>query len=380
MAKNISEFKKCANCGACYNACPTGAITVSGSGYYYLPQVDSARCTGCGRCVSVCPVNSPQRVQALQAGYAGYVPNNAVLLQSSSGGAFYALAQNVLKNGGVVFGAAFAQNQESVAFCSTNEQPLQKILKSKYVESSVNFSFQQIKQQLTAGRQVLFCGTPCQAAGLKRYLNRNYENLLVCDFSCGGLVSHKIFKDYLQWLEEKYGAKAATVDFRPKSFGWNAHALKVNFTNGRQYLQLATLDPYYRGFLKSLTKRDYCYECDFADNHYADIILADFWLHKKLSSLENGNKGLSLILTNSKKGQQAVQQLAGCMQLTPLPLEKAAYNIKSGHQSQQAIVRHQSFMAALEKTNYNAAVNQFDPLPLHYKIKQQVRKWVKKVK
>lgn len=377
---NISQFQKCANCGACVNICPVNAIHVERENLYYSLYIDESRCITCGKCTNVCPVNTPLKTQKLIAGYIGYVEDNAVLFSSSSGGLFYAIAQLILDSGGIVFGAAFAEDQHSVVFRSTDDTPLCALQKSKYVESDIGDSFRRIKMELINGRNVLFCGTPCQAAGLKRFLGIEYDNLIVCDFSCGGLPSHQMYDQYLQHLEEYISSKVKYVDFRPKNYGWNTHSIYIKFKNGRTYTRLATLDPYYKGFLNSLTKRDYCYECDFSDNHASDIILADFWLHKCLSDMDNHNRGLSLVLTNSEKGERIMQKLMSKLVLQTISLEEGAYNIKNGHYSQKAIDRHMHFVELVKKKGFFSAINIEVPPSFRKDWKQWVKQLIKRGK
>lgn len=261
MTRNsISKFSKCANCGACLNVCATNAIWVDREGMYYTPRVDETKCVQCGKCTSVCPVNAPEKTQKLIGSYYGYADDNAILLGSSSGGIFHVLAQKVIDVGGVVFGAVYSEDRHRIVFSCSDEVSLWDIQKSKYVESDVGNSFRRVKTELEKERSVLFCGTPCQSAGLKRYLGKQYDNLLVCDFSCGGLPSHQMYHQYLCNLEKKYSSKVVLVDFRPKNFGWASHSIFIRFENGREYSRLAALDPYYKAFLNSLSKRDYCYE------------------------------------------------------------------------------------------------------------------------
>ena len=380
VKSNIAQFSKCANCGACVNICPVKAIWVDQEELYYTLRVDDTKCIQCAKCVSVCPVNMPAKTQNLIGAYYGYADDRAILYGSSSGGMFHMLAQKVLDEGGIVFGAAFSDDHHSVVFRNTDDIPLNELQKSKYVESNVGTSFQRVKEELNKGRSVLFCGTPCQSAGLMRYLGKEYEKLLVCDFSCGGLPSHQMFHQYLSDLEKRYSSKVALVDFRPKNYGWASHAIYICFENGKEYTRLATLDPYYKGFLNSLSKRDYCFECDFADNHAADLVLADFWLYKTYTDMDNQDRGISLVLTNSEKGERIMQELETELVLRTLPLEKGAYNIKNGHLAQGIKDRHNRFIKAVQAEGFVSAINREMPFTLRRDWKQLVKQFVKKGK
>lgn len=325
---NISAFQKCSNCGACYNACPADAISVCGDELFYRPVVDQTKCVDCGLCRTVCPVNEPQQVQQPRRAYAAIHNEAQVVKTSSSGGAFRALADRVREKGGIVYGAAYTDAFRVVRICSDEQVQLEKLQKSKYVESLVGDSFRDAKEKLNCGKPVLYCGAPCQIAGLKRFLGKEYDNLLTCDFSCGGMPSHKMYREWLDGLKTKLEADVIGVDFRPKSFGWNLHSVSVRAKNGRTYSRLAGEDAYFDCFVgKHISVRDYCLECEFANNHYADIILADFWKHRSISKIENGNKGISLLIANSEKGERAIEDMSGQVALTTLELEPAAYNL-----------------------------------------------------
>lgn len=358
---NVSEFTKCANCGACYNICPTNAIRTDGDGLYYRVTVDEMLCVGCGKCVAVCPVNRPESRQALRsAAYAAHRDDN-IVKASSSGGAFSALAQWVLEQGGVVFGAGYSENCRQVVFYSTDEVSLDELRRSKYVESQVCGSFRKVKAQLERGRKVLFCGTPCQVAGLVRYLGREYDDLYTCDFSCGGLPSHEIYQRYLCDLESKYGAAVAQVNFRPKTLGWEDYAVQVTFDNGKVYNSPAVLDPYFSAFVeKHYSIREYCLNCDFGVNHYADIILADFWKYRVLSEERRGSRGLSLMVANSEKGQRLLERAAGLMTISPLNLEDAAYNMKREPRTDTFLKGRKAFLDTFREDGLVAAARCLD--------------------
>lgn len=368
---NISDFQKCANCGACYNICPKGAISVKTDGMFYTPTVDLARCVDCSRCVGVCPVNQAFEGNEPIYACAGWHKDDHIVLDSSSGGVFYGLAQAVLSAGGVVFAAVYSDDCKTVAFASSDDVSLHKMLKSKYVESLVGLSFQRIKRELEAGRKVLFCGTPCQVAGLHHYLGKDYESLVTCDFACGGLPSHAIYQSYLRDLESKYCSPVQSVDFRPKTHGWKRYVLRIGFANGKEHLRLGTEDPYLRSFLHGkYTVRDYCLECKFPECHASDITIADFWLHEKLSSLKHED-GISLLLCNTPKGQRAVEALKDAFELTELDVEKASYNNRV-QISEEKKAKHDAFLRRYEEKGLQTACSEFLPLSPKAKVKNWI--------
>ena len=309
------------------NACPKNAISVKKNNVFYEAKVDQALCVQCGKCVSVCPVNTPRSVLNLRAAYVGRHSEKSVICRSSSGGAFTAIAEYFLSHGGVVYGAAFSSDCSEVIIQSTKVVDLDDLRRSKYVESLPGYSFREVANDLKTGKLVLFCGTPCQIAGLKRFLNVEYDNLFTCDFSCGGLSSHQMYQDRIHALENQYGAKVSSVNFRPKLSGWAEYSFQV-VLGKRVYRELAALDPYFYLFLSHYSTRPYCVECDFADNHYADFILADYWKYRENEKFKNENTGLSLVLTNSEKADQLMRQKVFSFVWEEIDLRDGSYNIE----------------------------------------------------
>jgi coenzyme F420-reducing hydrogenase beta subunit len=375
---NISEFSKCSNCGACYNACPTNAISVNENGMFYSLEVDEAKCVNCGLCKNVCPVNNSTEAQCLIGAYGGCHIDDSVVKSSSSGGAFTALAKVVLANGGIVYSAAFSEDKKEVVIKSTDEVAIEDLQRSKYVESKVGLSFREIKEQLQNGRQVLFCGAPCQVAGLKRYLNKEYENLLTCDFSCGGMPSHKMYTEYLAFIEKKLKSPITGVNFRPKSYGWNLYTMKINAENGKEYKKIYTEDLYLYCFVGNhISVRDYCYECDFANNHYADIVLADFWKCRTVSKIPDNNTGLSLIITNSSKGEEYISKISDAFTLTILDLDKASYNMVKKSYTEAFFETRKAFIKGCEKQGFIKASSTIKPKgTLKIKLKYYIKKFL----
>lgn len=353
---NITDFNKCSNCGACYNICPHGAIYVREEALFYTPTVDETKCVDCELCVKVCPVNNEIEILNPIDAFAGWHKDENVVLSSSSGGFLYGIAQNILECDGVVYGAVYSDNNREVVFNSTDTVELCKIQKSKYVESKVSDTFIHIKRDLEKKRNVLFCGTPCQVAGLKNFLGKEYDELITCDFVCGGLPSHKLYEEYLDYLEDKYNSKIKSVDFRPKTHGWKRYAVLIKFENGKRYNALGVEDPFLRSFLYGkLSVRDYCLKCKFSDTHQSDITIADFWRHEKLSDLKNEN-GISLAICNTEKGYELFSKLKKDYLLERLELESALYNHKKIQSSKAQIEVHDKF---LQNTQIHGFLNSY---------------------
>lgn len=359
MKRNISVLTQCANCGGCYNVCPVHAIRVNTEELFYRPAVKEDLCVNCGKCLQVCPMMKELPQTEVRQAFWGWHRDRNVVKASSSGGAFAALAEGFLENSGVVFAACFDE-QKQVRIRSTDSLPLKEFQKSKYVESLVGNSFWEAREQLLAGRNVLFCGAPCQIAGLKQFLGKDYTNLYTCDFSCGGFSSHKIYREYLQLLENTYGAPVKNVDFRPKCYGWSTHGIKVCFANGKEYTNTGILDPYFYSFLYlPVNKREYCYQCKFTKRHASDIILADFWRYKQLIGGKTPETGVSLILVCTEKGQQLVQQLHRNMTLKEISPEEASYNLCDRNRDEAIMGKREQYLRCCEAHGVRTAAEKF---------------------
>lgn len=372
---NISACKTCYNCGSCYNICPHQAITVDEDGIFYTPRVNAERCTDCGICYQRCPANENRSGIGPLVAFAGWHRDPAVLRDSSSGGVFHGLAGAVLALGGVVYGAIYSEDCMEVVFASTDEAELAQMRKSKYVESLVCDSFRRIKEHLSQGRMVLFCGTPCQCAGLRAYLGKEEEKLICCDFACGGLPSHQMYRSYLKGLQKKYGAEVQTIDFRPKTHGWRRYAVLAIFSNGKAYNRLGTEDPYLRSFLYGkLTVRNNCLDCKFSDSHQSDLTIADFWLNENQPTLRN-DSGVSLILCNTPKGCGVLESIRSEYYLEELNLLEASYNNKKTVTAATDRERHDMFVQLYQERGLDYAYQQAFP----FSWKKALKSWLRRM-
>lgn len=316
---NISQLPGCSNCGCCLNVCPTRAISLEKSGLYYTPRVNGELCTDCGICRDRCPVlHLPAQAEPLAA-FAAKNPDRELRLKSSSGGAFSALAALVLNHNGLVFGAAFSRDFSEVVFDHTDHVDLDLLRRSKYVESLAGDVFQEVLKQLETGRQVLFCATPCQAAGLRAFLPKPFPNLILCDFLCGGLPSHRLFQEYLTDLSGD-SREVTDVNFREKVYGWSEYAVRVCFSNGKSYLSHYSLDPFFSAFLRGkCSVRENCLDCPYVDRHVSDLTLGDLWTWRSIEGIQNDQTGLSLVLANTSRGLALLSDPELNLELSPLP-------------------------------------------------------------
>ncbi len=302
----IISISDCCGCEACTNICPQKCIALrpNSKGFLY-PYVNTEKCIDCKLCERVCPVlNAKGKTIAEPLGvYAAKNPNEEIRMKSSSGGIFTMLAERTLNNGGVVFGVRFDENWDVIHDYIETIEGVEKFRGSKYVQSRIGDCFKKAKLFLDAGREVLFSGTPCQIAGLKRFLRKDYVNLLTVDIICHGVPSPLVFKHYIKSLEKKHGGTLTSFKFRDKANGWKAYEIVAEFGNGKEFRSLGKDNPFINGFIGNLFLRQSCTYCAFKNfKSGADITLGDFWGSERFGQEYNDNKGISLVSINTNKG------------------------------------------------------------------------------
>lgn len=305
----ISQKENCCGCGGCAQVCPKGciAMTPDGEGFAY-PKVDAAACVDCGLCEKACPVKNapPEEDTVPTPAYVAMANDTDLRQQSSSGGVFSLLAAAVLKKGGTVYGAAFDENFRVLHIAVTDEADLPRLRGSKYVQSDTRESFREIKALLQKGTPVLFSGTACQCAGLRQFLGGDSENLVTVDIFCHGTPSPKAWEKCLGEQEKAVSA----VYFRDKTPGWRAYTFGFDYADGTSYRIPRDEHPYFKLFLENVSLRPSCYACRFKGlNRPADITLGDCWgIESWLPGMDD-NRGTSVVLVHSAKGQALVDAL-----------------------------------------------------------------------
>lgn len=294
--KKITE--NCSVCTACVSKCPKSAINISKKVYNEI-KVNN-KCVDCNICKNNCPGNKTKEKNNPVFKVAR-VKSSTNINKSTSGGLFGEIARYVLKHSGIVYGAVFSDDFHSVKHTRcTNSDDLNKILKSKYVRSNMNNNFLLAEKDLKKGKTVLFSGTPCQIAGLKCFLKKDYSNLITVDIICHGTPSEKIWSKYLTSLEIKFQSKAKYVDFRYYNENDPTKGFLVEFKNGKVYNEALYDTTYGKAFLTGLINYPSCGNCQFkAFKNYSDITLCDAWGYE---NPEYKHKN-SLVMLNTSNGK-----------------------------------------------------------------------------
>lgn len=356
---------KCTGCGACYNKCPKDAIEMreDREGFLFPSVLDN--CVSCGACQNACPVLKPVKVNGTPQCYAVWADRQTRLV-SSSGGMFTVLARKILAEGGVVFGAVYGENYETVEFAyATSEEELQPLRGSKYVQSSAGLAYRKAKEFLEKGTPVLFTGCPCQIAGLYSFLGKRYAELYTADIVCHGAPSPKVYRSYLSELSK--GRKLTKVDFREKEhWGWGT-ATSLFFADGSQFRDDCYHDPYWKGFLGGMITRKCCADCRYTKiTRVGDFTLGDFWGIDEIDTGCNDKKGTSLVLVNSEKAKKIFKTLSETCELCKEEKVSAVTELAKTRNGQlvhptKSHPRREQFFKSAEKMSfteaYDAAVN-----------------------
>lgn len=329
MEKSVYSLlkEKCSGCGACKNICPVSAIEMKkdGRGFLY-PEVNKYICSDCGLCRSICQIENNMVSGKSEPLCYGVMAENDIRENSSSGGVFGMAAKYVLEQGGAVAGCTFTKDFSAHHVLITDISQLLPLCHSKYTQSDTNDIYNKIKQFLADDPEklLLFCGCPCQAAGLRLFLKKEYPNLIIFDLICHGIASPAVFKQYLNELSEYKRSKIKNVIFRDKKvYGWST-SITIEFENGEIYYGKDS-DPYLTAYLKNLITRPSCFDCKFATvPRQGDITIGDFWGISEIDKSMSDTRGTSLILVNSEKGINFFSKLQNqCKKVKEFPVQTA---------------------------------------------------------
>lgn len=382
---NIVNKKKCCGCSACASICPKQCIKmiVDNEGFLY-PEVDRDTCIDCGLCERVCnelhPYDKRKPIKVLAA----INKNEEIRMKSSSGGIFYILADRIINEGGVVFGARFDENWQVVIDYAEEMKGVEAFMGSKYVQARIENAYKDVKRFLAEGRKVLFTGTPCQVAGLHKFLRKSYDNLLTVDIICHGTPSPKVWRMYLDAVLQS-STSIGKISFRNKTHGWKNFHFLVEYDGDSKTTSLLSSpseNQYMKAFLSNLILRPSCSSCVAKScSSQSDITLADFWGIWNVNPQMHDNKGTSLLFINTDKGINALPNEA-VVQYAESDYETAIkYNTACSHSVFPHPKREAFFEQFQQSQNVSQLIDKTLLLPLSKRftifIKKVIRRLIK---
>ncbi len=303
--------EECCGCSACSQICPQNCIDMNQDceGFFY-PTVDKDKCIDCHLCEKVCPSISKTSFESEQKAIVAYNTSEDRLV-SSSGGIFSLLAKKIITDGGIVYGAVYDNNWlVKHAKCERVEE-LDKLRGSKYLQSSNEGVFSELKEYLLAGKKVLYVGTACQVTGLKTFLRKEYSNLFTVDVLCHGVPSPGVWERYIKYLQNKYQSKISEISFRDKVTGWKNYSFTVKFESGYTYTEKFNKNPFMRLFLGNTILRPACHLCKYKSlNRSSDLTIGDAWGVENIYPEMDDNKGASVVVIHNSKGRTMIESIS----------------------------------------------------------------------
>lgn len=384
----LKKKKDCCGCLSCAEACPKNCIETitDGQGFLY-PKVNESLCIDCGACENACPIINADNQTELGAetlSYACYNRNDEIRRNSSSGGFFTLIAEYVINNNGVVFGAKFNDEWKVIHSYTETIEGLEQFRRSKYVQSYIGESFKQVRSFLNGGRLVLFSGTPCQIAGLRVFLKRSYENLICLDFICHGVPSPAVWEKYLKEKRIEFARKnnvkspenidIVKISFRDKINGWRKFSLSISYTinkgekhypEKRTFVEYIWENDYMLCFLKDFINRPSCFDCKFRNGRsHSDVTMGDFWCVERIIDEDNyaGEKGTSLLFIHNQKMVEIINSLD--MESQAVEFERAIFGNPAVKLNWKKPIWHDVFLKSLKRRRIKTVYNVFEPLEL----------------
>ena len=379
----FTNKKNCCGCTACESICPKQAVTMQPdeNGFIY-PHIDYKKCINCSLCQKVCSYQNNLPPMSDKSVFAA-ISQDTDLSTSASGGLFASMAHAVLSDNGIVYGSAMLYENDQLHvrhIKATSIEQLNLLKGSKYLHSNMQGIFPDVLTELKQGKTVLFSGTPCQVAGLKGFLQKDYSNLYTIDIICHGVPSEQLFQQYTAFEENKHNLKITDFRFRDKKQGWKLHGSMTFNTNETIYFEPEE-SSYYQLFLNSYTYRENCYSCPYASDHRpGDITIGDYWcielVHPELL-IENGGeidheKGVSCMIINNDRGNELLSKYGSGIKHWKSSYENASkYNRQLTAPSQ--LKEERDFVLKLARNNYKSLDIWYRKRLIPTKIKRKIQ-------
>lgn len=333
----ICPKEKCTGCFSCYNICPKNAIEMKEDEFGNIyPYIENKKCINCDMCKKVCPQLNQDKIsfEYPTKVYAMYSKDDAIRNNSTSGGVATVISKFIINKGGIVYGAGNIFDNDSFKFLRiTSIEDLYKIQGSKYVHCYISNIYKNIKDDLINEKKVLFVGTPCQVAGLKMFLRKDYDNLFTIDIICHGVPSQKLLFENLLLKYNIDRKNFEYITFRDSNgFHLKLYRTKEDYLLKKAFkTRFANLDQYYKNFLRGNIYRENCYECNYAKKkRISDITIGDFWgLGEDSEINDDVYKGISSVIVSTAKGLELANSV-----LSLFVFEERTYEEAYSHNEQ----------------------------------------------
>lgn len=365
----VASKDLCTGCTACASICPQKCICMTEDidGFTYPKIANEALCISCGACEQVCPIlNQIEHKEFLTKAYAALSKSDLLRMESSSGGIFSELSKIVIQSRGIVYGAAYASDFSVRHIAVSDRKELSLLQGAKYIQSVIGTSFQGMKRELKKGRIVLFSGTPCQCAGVKSFLGKDYDNLITVDLICHGVPSPKVWQAYIDYRsgKENNGKRPIKINMRSKASGWSHYGYSTEFDygNGKVSRIHNSQDLFMKAFVGNICLRDSCSDCKAKGvERCTDFTLGDYWgIWNQHPELDD-NKGTSVVFVHSQKGQEILEQLSDKIDCLEVSTEDAYRENPSLVNSSLAHPGREEFLAQITADNFERLVNKYFP-------------------
>lgn len=351
----------CCGCGACRAVCSCGAISMAPDEDGFLhPKMDASKCIGCGRCEKACPILHPGEKRRPVQVYAAKAKDDVVRWGSSSGGVFTLLARKIIARGGVVFGAGFETGTWRIIHKPARTlEELEDLRGSKYVQSDIGDAFSMAKSCLDAGQEVLFSGCPCQVAALKRFLGRDFPQLLTVDLICHGIPSPFVWQRYLG-KRQKAVARRITEVVSRRFCDWSRYCIQISFEGEREpsYSKDRWTDPFMISFVSFWGLRDSCLRCCFRGfSSGSDITLGDYNNAQEIFGGLRDENGVSAVIIHSERGINAVGSVLGDMDVRTATVEHLAKANPSIFKNEKTPRLRKEFLRRVKNEDFDELVS-----------------------
>lgn len=378
-----ADKTQCCGCSACESICPQKCISMveDKEGFLY-PKIDMKKCVGCNLCEKVCPVLNVEEEHIFeQEAYVVQNIDERVCLQSTSGGAFTAIANEVIEEGGIVFGAAFDEDFNVKHIGTTSKNEIQKFRNSKYVQSDIRGTYSEVQKRIEEGQLVCYSGTPCQIEGLKRFLGKESDRLITVDVVCRAVPSPLVWRKYIQMQQKKLDDTIGNIRFRDKRYGYKYSSMNFTDKSGKRIYSCGVeSDLMHRAFFSNICDRPSCYSCVFKKQYrMSDFTIWDCFQVGRFSKKLDNDKGATRVLIHSDKGRELFERIKDNFVYIKIDPNKAVTRAKEMFESVSWNSRRDMFMEEMISQDTQAVFKKYFPDSFKIKVERYIRLFCLKI-